>query len=52
MCDDLDVTLKQLAAKGVRHGEVKDAGWGRISSITLPDGSDLMIYQPLYPTAI
>jgi catechol 2,3-dioxygenase-like lactoylglutathione lyase family enzyme len=52
MCDDLDATLKELAAKGVGHGEVKDAGWGKISSITLPDGSDLMIYQPLYPTAI
>jgi hypothetical protein len=52
MCDDLEATLTQLAAKGVSHGEVKDTGWGKTSSIRLPDGSDLMIYQPLYPTAI
>jgi hypothetical protein len=51
MCDDLDATLEQLAAKGVAHGPVNDAGWGRTSSLKLPDGSDLMIYQPLYPTA-
>lgn len=52
MCDDLDATLSELKAKGVSHGEIKDAGWGRTSTIGLPDGSDLMIYQPLYPTAI
>ena len=52
MCDDLEATLKELAAKGVSCGEVKDAGWGKTSTIRLPDGSDLMIYQPLYPTAI
>jgi catechol 2,3-dioxygenase-like lactoylglutathione lyase family enzyme len=52
MCDDLEATLQQLAAKGVSHGEIKEAGWGRISTIRLPGDTDLMIYQPLHPTAI
>ncbi len=52
MCDDLDATLAALAEKGVEHGPIGDAGWGKTSGLKLPDGSTLMIFQPLYPTAI
>lgn len=52
MCDDLETTLKDLTAKGVACAPVADRGWGLVSSLKLPDGSDLMIYQPRYPTAI
>ena len=52
MCDDLDATLKALAAKGVETGGTRDVGWGVTSTLRLPDGSDLMIYQPKYQTAI
>jgi hypothetical protein len=52
MCDDLEATLKTLAAKGVEYGATKDLGWGVASTLLLPDGSDLMIYQPRYQTAI
>ena len=52
MCDDLETTLAGLAAKGVAHTPVTDTGWGLVSALKLPDGSELMIYQPRYPTAI
>jgi len=52
MCDDLDATLKTLAAKGVEASAARDLGWGVASTLNLPDGSGLMIYQPRYQTAI
>ena len=45
-------TLKDLAAKGVDCAPVREIGWGRASTLRLPDGRDLMICQPLYSTAI
>ena len=50
MCDDIDQTLTDLRAKGVEVGTIHEERWGRISSLRLPDGSDLPIYQPLHPT--
>ncbi|HEY2049078.1 MAG TPA: hypothetical protein VGH03_07030 [Caulobacteraceae bacterium] len=52
MCDDLEATLKSLVAKGVEASAVRDLGWGVASTLSLPDGSGLMIYQPRYQTAI
>jgi predicted enzyme related to lactoylglutathione lyase len=53
MCDDLNATLAQLRAKGVQIArEVSDQGWGLVSAIRLPGGSELGIYEPRHPTAI
>ena len=53
MCDDLNATLAQLRAKGVQIArEVRDQGWGLVSAIRLPGGSELGIYEPRHPTAI
>ena len=51
MCDDIDATVAQLNAKGVTTSAVVDAGWGRRIAVTLPDGSQLAIYEPRHPTA-
>jgi len=52
MCDDLEKTLADLAAKGVTISHsVSDQDWGLLASIKLPSGSDLSIYQPRHPTA-
>ena len=51
MCDDIDATVKELADKGVQCGPVSDQGWGLLTSITLPGGSQLGLYQPRHPTA-
>jgi glyoxalase/bleomycin resistance protein/dioxygenase superfamily protein len=51
MCDDIHATLAELKAKGADvSGEVTDQGWGLLSAIRLPDGSELPLYQPRHPT--
>jgi hypothetical protein len=51
MCDDIHATLAEMAAKGVEAArDVSDQGWGLLSAIRLPDGSELPIYQPRHPT--
>jgi catechol 2,3-dioxygenase-like lactoylglutathione lyase family enzyme len=52
MCDDLTVTMKELEAKGVKCGPVTEAPWGPNTSIHLPDGGELGLYQPKHPTAL
>ena len=52
MCADLDETMKALAAKGVRCGEISKERWGVRTTIPLPSGGRLGLYQPLHATAI
>jgi catechol 2,3-dioxygenase-like lactoylglutathione lyase family enzyme len=52
MCDDIERTVEELTAKGVvlTH-PVTDEGWGLLTSITLPGGSELGLYQPRHDPA-
>jgi catechol 2,3-dioxygenase-like lactoylglutathione lyase family enzyme len=52
MCDDLDATLAELHAKGVTTGEISEQRWGRLTSIVLPGGDALGLYEPKHPKAI
>ncbi len=49
MCDDLDMTVKALAERGFVAGPVSTQSWGRMTSIELPDGSSLALYEPRHP---
>src|SRR5947199_8536614 len=52
MCDDIEKTLANLTAKGVTISHpLSDEGWGLLTSIKLPSGSELAIYQPRPPTS-
>jgi catechol 2,3-dioxygenase-like lactoylglutathione lyase family enzyme len=51
MCDNLNATVEQLAAKGVTCQPVSDQGWGLLTSIRLPGGGDLGLYEPRHPKA-
>jgi len=44
MCDDLPATIKSL--------QTEKAPWGVFTSIKLPSGGELGLYQPTHPTAI
>ena len=51
MCDDVDATVAQLREKGVTTGRpVHDEGWGRVTSIGLPGGGEIGLYEPRHPT--
>jgi catechol 2,3-dioxygenase-like lactoylglutathione lyase family enzyme len=52
MCDDLAATIAELGDRGARCTEVDEAPWGRKTTIPLPSGGEIGLYQPLHPTAI
>jgi len=52
MCDDLKATIKTLAAKNVTCTDVDEAPWGLKTTIPLPSGAELGLYQPKHQTAI
>jgi len=51
MCDDVAATIEKLTARGVSCAPVRDEGWGLLTSITLPGGGELGLYQPRHPKA-
>lgn len=52
MCRDLDATLEELHAKGAATTGVERADWGIRTTIKLPGGGELGLYQPTHPTAL
>jgi catechol 2,3-dioxygenase-like lactoylglutathione lyase family enzyme len=52
MCDDLDAYVKLLSTKNVRCTEIERAEWGIKTTITLPSGGEIGLYQPLHKTAL
>ena len=52
MCDDVEATVAELAAKGVTVTQpVSDQGWGLLTAVALPGGVEVGLYQPRHPTA-
>jgi catechol 2,3-dioxygenase-like lactoylglutathione lyase family enzyme len=52
MCDDLPALMKSLKAKGVTCSPVEEEAWGIKTTIQLPSGGEVGLYQPTHPTAI
>ena len=53
MCDDLQATMTELAAKGiVFEGEPEQGGFGRFVRMVLPGDVKVMLYEPRHATAI
>ena len=52
MCDDLSVFVRSLEAQGVRCGAISREAWGMKTTVRLPSGGEIGLYQPTHPTAI
>jgi hypothetical protein len=52
MCDNLQVEIDSLKKKNVHCTEIQEAPWGISSTIPLPSGSALGLYQPRHLTAL
>jgi len=52
MCDNLPELMKSLEAKGVSCSPVEKEDWGIKTTVVLPSGGEIGIYQPSHPTAI
>jgi len=44
--EDLDATMATLAGKGVQCSEPFTASWGRATSVPLPGGGKIGLYEP------
>jgi hypothetical protein len=52
MCDDLKATMTSLKSKNVGCTEPQTAPWGVTTTILLPSGGTIGLYQPRHPTAL
>ena len=52
MCSDLTSAVKKLAAAKVQCTEIEDADWGIKTTVRLPSGGEIGLYQPKHLTAI
>jgi hypothetical protein len=46
MCEDAEALVAALRARSVTCAPVRDLGWGLLTSVTLPGGGELGIYEP------
>jgi len=52
VCDDVEATVADLTDRGVVvDSPISDQGWGRLTTIRLPGGSRLGLYEARHPTA-
>jgi hypothetical protein len=52
MCDDLTSTMALLQSKKVECGPIHEERWGKVTTISLPGGGKIGLYQPKHPTAL
>lgn len=51
MCDDIEATVEELKNKGVELTRpISDEGFGLMTSLKLPGGGELGLYEPRHPT--
>lgn len=47
-CDDIDATMKELAARSVTFTGVIEEDWGRHTTFEIPGGGPVQLYEPKY----
>jgi len=52
MCDDVRAEVAALTARGVACSEIEEEHWGIRTTIRLPSGGEVGLYQPLHETAL
>ena len=53
MCDDVHATVAELRERGVEvRGEPEDLGFGIATTIVLPGGVEVLLYEATHPTPL
>ena len=52
MCDDLKEFVASLKSKKISCTEIEKERWGIRTTIKLPSGGEIGLYQPTHPTAL
>jgi len=52
MCDDIEVTMEELRAKGAQFREgIEEREYGRVIMMIVPAADDMQLYQPTHKLA-
>jgi hypothetical protein len=51
MCDNVRAEARALEAKGVTCASIEEESWGLRTTIRLPSGGEIGLYQPTHQTA-
>jgi len=49
MCDDVEAFVASMGEHGIVCSAIQNQGWGMLTSLTLPGGGKLGVYQPRHP---
>jgi len=52
MCQDLAATIAHLSETGATFGPIHQERWGRVTTMTIPGGAQLALYEPSHPSPI
>jgi len=52
MCDDLGATVESLKGKGVATTEIEKEEWGVRTTLRLPSGGELGLYEPTHASPL
>jgi hypothetical protein len=52
MCDDLSTVITMLQSKNVICTKIQETNWGGLTTIPLPSGGSVGLYQPKHATAL
>ena len=53
MCDDVEATIAELAEHGIATAApIQDRGWGLLTSIVLPGGEQIGLYEPRHASPL
>jgi catechol 2,3-dioxygenase-like lactoylglutathione lyase family enzyme len=48
-CEDLNATIAMLKSAQVKTGDTHEERWGVVTTLTLPGGGQIGLYQPRHP---
>lgn len=52
MCDDIEGVVKSLKARHIGCTAIDKEPWGIKTTVRLPSGGEIGLYQPTHPTAL
>lgn len=52
MCDNVNAMVTKLQSRGIATSPIADRGWGLVTSITLPGGETIGLYEPHHPSPL
>ena len=52
ICDDVNATISELQKRGASATPVQDRGWGLVTTLTLPGGEEIGLYEARHPSPL